>query len=414
MKILYDCFSCSPYYGSDEEIGWKWPYLMSRYHEVWALVRKDRKEDIEKYCLENEIRHIHFVYCDIPDVMNIYYFNKKRNRNGTMDFLLYQFLWQFVAIHKAKQLHKKYHFDIVHHVCTNDFRLLGYMYRLKIPFIIGPIGGAQEIPHSLKSYVREHKKKEKLRRLINKTMTSLPGYRKALEKADKIYFSNKETLDYLSSKINKIDKCSILTEIGTSNTNTNQTKCRSDEKECVFLWVGRMEYRKGLHFLFDVLKQLPAEKNWRLVLCGDGSERSRLEKMIRDTEFDGRVQFLGRVPHVQVDRLYQEATAFVFPSLRETTGTVILEAMSNALPVISLKQGGAVNIINKKNGFLIPVDNEHDCIRLFAQAMEYFIDNPSEAYTMGQDARQHVLNHFSWDEKIDIMNRTYIEIVKCD
>lgn len=411
MKILYDCFSCSPYYGSDEEIGWKWPYLMRRYHEVWALVRKDRKKDIEKYCQENDIRDIHFVYCDIPDFMNFYYFNKNRNRNGTLDFLLYQFLWQFAAIRTAKQLHKKYQFDLVHHVCTNDFRILGYMYRLNTPFIIGPIGGAQEIPEALKNYVRENEKKEKLRRLINIAMTSLPGYRKALEKADKIYFSNVETLVYLSSSIKETDKCSILTEIGTSNTKTDWTKCRLDEKECVFLWVGRMEYRKGLHFLFDVLKQLPVEKKWRLVLCGDGSERSRLEKMVCDSELAGRVQFLGRVPHDQVDRLYQEATAFVFPSLRETTGTVLLEAMSNALPVISLKQGGAVNIINEDNGFLIPVDNERDCIRLFAQAMEYFIEHPSEAYSMGQNARRYVLSHFSWEEKINIMNKTYMEIV---
>ena len=412
MKILYDCFSCSPYYGSDEEIGWKWPYLMRRYHEIWVLVRKDRKKNIDKYCKENQIEDIHFVYCDIPDFLNIYYFNKKRNRNGTMDFLLYQYLWQFVAIRKAIKLHKEYHFDLVHHVCTNDFRLLGYMYKLKIPFIIGPIGGAQEIPEALKNYVHEHEKKEKFRQLINKTMTSLPGYRKALEKSDRIYFSNMETLEYLSSKIKELDKCSILTEVGTSSKKVDWSVHRFDEKECVFLWVGRMEYRKGLHFLFDVLKQLPIEKKWRLILCGDGSERTRLEKIIRDTELVGRVQFLGRVPHDKIDTLYQEATAFVFPSLRETTGTVILEAMSNALPVISLKQGGAVNIINEENGFLIPVDSEQDCLRSFAKAMEYIIDHPLQAERMGLVARQHVLDHFSWEGKINSMNRTYMEIVK--
>ena len=92
MKVLYDCFSCSPYYGSDEEIGWMWPYLMRQFHNVWVLVRKDRKNDIEKFCAENHIEDIHFIYCDLPDALNIYYYHKKRNKNGTFDFLLYQFL----------------------------------------------------------------------------------------------------------------------------------------------------------------------------------------------------------------------------------------------------------------------------------------------------------------------------------
>ena len=93
MRILYDCFSCSPYYGSDEGLGWMWPYKMSKYHEVWVLIRKDRKEGIDRYCKENNIRGIHFVYCDLPDSVNIYYKRKAKNKNGTFDFLLYQYLW---------------------------------------------------------------------------------------------------------------------------------------------------------------------------------------------------------------------------------------------------------------------------------------------------------------------------------
>lgn len=158
MKILYDCFSCSPYYGSDEGIGWLWPYYMSQYHEIWALVRKDRKEGIERYCSENKLSNIHFVYTDIPDWMNFYYRNKRKGKNGTLDFLAYQFLWQFAAYQTAKELHRKIHFDLVHHVSTNDFRLLGMMYRLRIPFFIGPIGGAQETPYALQDYTNIHKK----------------------------------------------------------------------------------------------------------------------------------------------------------------------------------------------------------------------------------------------------------------
>ena len=410
MRILYDCFSCSPYYGSDEGIGWMWPYLMRKYHEVWALVRNDRKKDIEEYCRDNKIEDIHFVYCDIPEYLNFYYYNKKRGKNGTLDFLLYQFLWQFVALNKAKLLHKKVHFDIVHHVCTNDFRLLGFMYQLNTPFIIGPIGGAQETSESLKIYVHEHIRKEKLRKAINQLMIALPGYKKALRKADRIYFSNIETFSYLAPYIKNKNKCSLLTEIGTVDSWEKIPTNTHTMDRCTFLWVGRMEYRKGLELLIDVIRKLPLNKKWNVVLCGDGSERLKIQKMVSGSNFSDRVSFLGHVSYLEIMEIYRDATVFVFPSLRETTGTVLLEAMSCGLPVICLKQGGAANIVNEQTGFLIDVDNLSQCLNQFAHAMEFFIDHPEAAVRMGENARNHALTDYSWNSKIDFMNREYQKI----
>ena len=62
MRILYDCFSCSPYYGSDEGLGWMWPYKMSKYHEVWVLIRKDRKEGIDRYCKREQYPRVFTLY----------------------------------------------------------------------------------------------------------------------------------------------------------------------------------------------------------------------------------------------------------------------------------------------------------------------------------------------------------------
>ena len=410
MRILYDCFSCSPYYGSDEGIGWMWPYLMRRYHEVWVLVRNDRKIDIENYCRNNKVEDIHFVYCDIPEYLNFYYYNKQRGKNGTFDFLLYQFLWQFVALNKAKLLHKKVHFDIVHHVCTNDFRLLGFMYQLNIPFIIGPIGGAQETPESLKIYVHEHTGKEKIRKVINQLMVAMPGYKKALRKANRIYFSNIETFHYLSRYIKDKGKCSLLTEIGTVDSWAGILTNSHKIDTCTFLWVGRMEYRKGLELLIDAIRKLPLEKKWNVVLCGDGSERPKIQNIVTASNFSDRVSFLGQVSYKEIKGIYREATVFVFPSLRETTGTVLLEAMSCGLPVICLKQGGAVNIVNDQTGFLIDVDNLPQCLNQFAQAMEFFIDNPEAAVRMGEKAKIHALKDYSWNSKIDFMNGVYQKI----
>lgn len=412
MKILYDCFSCSPYYGSDEGIGWMWPYMMRRYHEVWALVRKDRRPDIEKFCNEHGIDDIHFVYCDIPDWMNFYYKRKAKNKNGTLDFLAYQFLWQFPAYKKAKKLNKEIHFDIIHHVSTNDFRLIGFMHKLKVPYIIGPIGGAQETPAALTYYVRNHQRSEKLRKYLNKLMICFPGYKKALNAASKVYFSNPETMNYLIPYIKDKDKCELMTEIGYDCGNENNVLSREVDKtnETIFMWAGRMEYRKGVELLVDVLKKLPLDKKWQVVLCGDGSDKEHIQQLCNREVFAERVKFMGKLPYAQVQKLYQQATAFVFPSLRETTGTVIIEAMAHGVPVICLKQGGGALIVNENVGFPISVDNMKSCIDMFAEVMIQCIDNPKIAEQLGLRARKRVISLYSWPDKIFAMECVYRDI----
>lgn len=409
MKILYDCFSCSPYYGSDEGIGWMWPYMMRKYHEVWALVRKDRREDIEHYCIEHDIKDIHFVYCDVPDWMNFYYKNKKKGKNGALDFLAYQYLWQFFAYQTAKRLNQKIHFDIVHHVSTNDFRLIGFLYKLQVPYIIGPIGGAQETPDALSYYVRNHRKIETFRSFLNKMMIHLPGYKKALNAAEKIYFSNPETREFLLSYIKNQKKCTLLSEVGVSlNTNLVEKTLRDPQSdEAIFMWAGRMEYRKGLELLVDVLKKLPLDKRWKVILCGDGGDKEHIQQLCSKERFAERVEFTGKLKYEQVQKLYEKSTAFVFPSLRETTGTVIIEAMAHGIPVICLKQGGGALIINEDTGFLIPVDNREKCIEYFKNAMLECIRNPSKAEKMGKNARNRVVTEFSWEKKVLNMEQTY-------
>lgn len=411
MKILYDCFSCSPYYGSDEGIGWLWPYHMRKYHEVWALVRSDRRPDIERYCREHNISDIHFVYADIPDQINFYYKNKKRGKNGTLDFLAYQFLWQFPAYKVALKLHRKEKFDLIHHVSTNDFRFLGRLYKLKVPYIIGPIGGAQETPEPLRYYVRNNKKQELLRTALNFLLTGTPAYKKALNCAVRVYVSNKETEMFLRPKMKEPNKCEILTEIGYSGNLPIQRSQKTHKEETVFLWAGRMEYRKGLEFLFDVLDMLPMEKSWKVVLCGDGSLKAHYAELNNQKPYKDRVIFAGKVAYEEMKFWYSEADVFVFPSLRETTGTVIIEAMAYGLPVIALRQGGAQNIITEETGWLIGGETQQEYVFNFARAMESYMSNSAKKNWDSDRVRQRVIDVYSWEAKVEKMNHIYNSIV---
>jgi glycosyltransferase involved in cell wall biosynthesis len=94
-----------------------------------------------------------------------------------------------------------------------------------------------------------------------------------------------------------------------------------------------------------------------LDIVGDGPERSRLETQARELGLTERVCFRGPLDRPTVEKALWDAHAFVLPSLHETFGVVILEAMATELPVIATRCGGPEDIVTSETGRLVPPDD---------------------------------------------------------
>ena len=281
-----------------------------------------------------------------------------------------------------------------------------------IPLILGPIGGAQETPDSLKYYVRDHQKNEKLRHVLNIFLSNTLNYRRTLQKADKIFFSNEETKKFLAGKIRDKGKCELFTEVGWSGELPVLSEEHNVQDTFTMMWAGRMEYRKGLELLFDALELLPRELDWRLILCGSGSEINRYKEIVSKKTYSEKVVFKGKIPFTELKNIYRVADLFVFPSLRETTGTVIIEAMAHAVPVLALKQGGAVEVITDETGFLVTGDMKEEILHNFRDIMEYCICNPCITKQYGMNARKRIEEYYRWDKRIERMSDLYYEVCR--
>ena len=87
------------------------------------------------------------------------------------------------------------------------------------------------------------------------------------------------------------------------------------------------------------------------------------------------------------------ADIFVMPSLCESFGKVILEAMASGLPVIATTNTGARDVVKDgKHGFIIPIRDS----KAIKDKIQYFYDNPSEIKRMGKNARK-VAENYTWD-----------------
>lgn len=134
-----------------------------------------------------------------------------------------------------------------------------------------------------------------------------------------------------------------------------------DDKAPVMLAVGRMVAKKGFVYLIEamprVLKTIPDAK---LVLVGDGDERKKLEKRIRELEIRDSVIFAGTIPYDRLSKYYNFADVFVMPSIRDEEGNIdaspvaMMEAMACGTPIVATSFSGSKDlVIPGKTGFLV-------------------------------------------------------------
>jgi len=114
--------------------------------------------------------------------------------------------------------------------------------------------------------------------------------------------------------------------------------------------VGRISHGKGWDTLLQACAAMP-DRNYRLIIAGDGPERGAMEDMLRTLHLEENVRLLGTVSHSQLPEIYSSLDVFVFPTRRdgESLGLVAVEAMACGTPVIASDYAAPADYV--KSGF---------------------------------------------------------------
>lgn len=104
---------------------------------------------------------------------------------------------------------------------------------------------------------------------------------------------------------------------------------------------GRLEKHKGFHILIEAFEIIATlNQNLKLMIGGDGIEKSNLKHLIHSKNLDERVHLVGRLNPDEVVRYSRKALVIVVPSLREPFGITVLEALASGRPVVASQVGG--------------------------------------------------------------------------
>jgi glycosyltransferase involved in cell wall biosynthesis len=363
LKILLSAYACEPGKGSEPGIGWHWAVEIARLgHEVHILTRANNVAEIERGLARlSGLTHSVHGY-DLPRWARWW----KKGQRGAH---LYYALWQWGAYKQARRLHKEVRFDLVHHITFGVFRHPSFMGRLGIPFVFGPVGGGECAPPSLlRSLPLRARISEALRSFANRLALVDPLLRSTLRRAMLICSNTPETQEQIPKIFRAKTTC--VHDVAVDQDALAQAPAPFAGPH--FLFAGRLIYWKGIHLALRALAQvrtrLPAA---RLTLVGTGRDRAWLENLAQYLGLENAVDWRGWLSREEVLESYAAHTAFVFPSLHDSGGMVVTEAMAQGLPVICLDLGGPGAILPAECGVKIPARGraEADVVADLAAAM---------------------------------------------
>jgi rhamnosyl/mannosyltransferase len=169
------------------------------------------------------------------------------------------------------------------------------------------------------------------------------------------------------------------------------------------LFVGRLNYYKGLCYLIDAMKDVKAN----LVIIGEGPEKSNLISQISKLKLENKIFLLPFQPEDELINYYHACSVFVLPSIfkSEAFGLVLIEAMACQKPVISTELGTGTSFVNRNGvtGFVVPPRNS----KALAEAINKILSDKELVQKFEKNAENLVIENFSLQKMIEKTKKVY-------
>ena len=396
FKILLSAYACEPNKGSEPQVGWKWATTLSKLgHEVYVITRRNNKTNIENYLAKNKILNLTFIYFDYPK-----WFIKIIKGKSNPYAYLYFFFWQIGIFFMAKPLIKKIKFDFIHQVTFVSLRFPNLLCLYKIPFIFGPVAGGDKIPYRLKKGLPFiYKLKELLRDLSNYYIKISPLMNITFSKSYKIFVNTEETKNLIPSRYHH--KTEVMLAIGVDDLPNINSNFNRDKKLFNICFAGNLAYWKGLLIVLKTFSEIKNKnKNITLYIAGSGPMEFELKKKSEKMNIHNSIKWLGQIKRKEIINLFNQSAILLTPSLRDSGGFVVLEAMSCGLPVATLNLGGPGQLVDNDCGIKINTNQktEDEIVRGLSNSInDLIINNDMLNYKNKKSLERS--KKFSWEKK---------------
>lgn len=404
LRILLFAYACHPTKSMESRIGWNRAILAGKRFDVTVLYGEDVSLEELQQSLQNckwkeSIRFLHVPHAPV--------FKKLIQCNGAFYFCYAR--WQNRAYRVALKLFEAKPFDLVHQVTFCGYREPGHGWKLPSQFLWGPVGGTQNFPTAFCSDLSWMGAiKERFRNIVNLSqMKWSRQVRNAARSARKIFTANSTGQSDLQKHLGKPSEVQL--EIGIDEAWLCEKEVRDASEPLRILWAGRLKPWKSLPLLLRGLANLPASMNYSVRVLGVGECQSRWQRLAKDLGIADRIEWVGW-PHYEASKAhYQWADVFAFTSMRDTSGTGILEALATSTPIVGVSHQGLVDIITSDCGIPIEVAHQDKVVQGFRDAILHLAADRSELQRLSAGALLRAQD-FTWAQLGAQMDRSYAAV----
>ena len=299
-------------------------------------------------------------------------------------------------------------YDLLHHITFNAFQVPGFWWMRRPMVILGPLGGGQTCPWRMLGFFRTQAPLELIRSLLVLLSSWNPTVLASFFFARAILIANRDTERrvpfWARKKIHRI----LETAIDLAHTAPLPEPGAGPIR---FLQLGGLQKRKGGEITLRAFAQaLEKGKDITLTFAGKGPDEAFLRHLTETLGLSDRVHFAGQISREALEGLFASHHALLFPSLRDTSGNVVLEAMAYGRPVIALRHQGVAEIATDETALLIDITSPAGVIRDTATAIHRLAASPELRRTLGAAGMKRVGAVFSWEAYGEKVARVYAEV----
>ena len=408
MKILINAYACSPGMGSEPGMAWNWVSNLARFCELYIITEGEFREKIETVVPTLEQGgNMHFYYNPVSEKIRKMCWNQ-----GDWRFYKYYREWQWKTYLLAKDICQKEHIDILHQLNMIGFREPGYLWQLSkengVPFVWGPVDAKDKFPVA---YLDGAGLKTKLFMRLKNFLTGIQ-----LRYSKRVLLAARQSSVIFSASSNS--QRSFKKYMNIDSPLLNETGCyvqdhpivdKTDKETFDVLWVGKMDFRKQLALALQTVAKSENNK-LRLHIMGGGDAES-YQSLAKSYGIADKCIWHGAVSHDEVQDIMQKSDIFLFTSVAEGTPHVVLEAISNNLPVVCFDTCGQGDAVNDKVGRKIPLSFPCQSVSDFAKLLNELEDNRSLLKQLSENCKERQ-QELSWEEKAKTMMEWYEKILR--
>lgn len=300
-------------------------------------------------------------------------------------------------------------FDLIHQINPIALRYPSPADGFKTPYILGPLAGSLPTPLGFQSEATDKTWFRKLRNLDGFRLRFDPILRSSYRNAALVI----GVAPYVREALKHIPLHSFetMSETGVDSVNPAPKAPPSKDTPLRLLFVGRVIRTKGVIDAIKAVSKIRGFINCVFDIAGDGDQIEECKSLVKRLNLENLVKFHGRLHRREVFQLYQESHLFLFPSFREPSGNVVIEALSFGCPVITCSNGGPGFVVDSSCGVLIEPISPQTVVTSLAEAIRIIQQSPETYSRLTAGAISRASSIALWPKKISRMVDIYSTIL---